>query len=192
MKQYVELLVAAVILVLTTVVATNPSALPYATTSSPFATVVLVIAALGAFSVSPVSGLALFILLAVLFFKRNVYATRKSVYGEKSIRQLPFKDAAPYQYQSSVPREVSQFVETNPSNPLIGPLREGFEVEPAPYGDEAGSPVDGQYPKEKDRPQGALSPMDYVYRPSADTGSNEFERYGPDLDEKLQAVEYST
>jgi hypothetical protein len=190
MRQYVELAVAAGIVVLTTAIATNIVPLPLSTTASPFATVILVIAALGAFSVSPVVGLALFVLTAVLFFKRNVHATqRRSVYGEKSIRQLPFKDAAPYEFQSSVPRQVNEFAETNPLNPMIGPLREGFE--PAPYGDEAGAPVEGQYPKEQERPQGALSPMDYVYRPAPDTGSNEFERYGPELDEKLQAIEYT-
>lgn len=190
MKQYMGLLLSAGILALTTAVATDVIPLPYAAASSPFATVVLVIAALGAFSVYPVVGLALFVLTAVLFFKRNVHATMASAYGESTIRNQPVVAAAPHESHRSGPREYNEFNETAPNNPMIGPLREGFE--PAPYGDEAGSPVDGQFPKEIERPEGALTPMDYVYRPAPDTGNNEFERYGPNIDEKVAAFEYTT
>ena len=189
MKGYMELLVAAAILALTTAVATDALALPYAMTSSPYATVVLVIAALGAFSASPSVGLSLFLLTAVLFFKRNVHATMSSVYGESSIRTQPHAPAAPYEFQASNPRNYEEFAETAPSNPMVGPLKEGFE--PAAYGDEAGAPVEGQFPKEKERPEGEPKPTDYVYRPAADMGSNEFERYGPDMDEKITSFEYT-
>ncbi len=184
-----ELLVAAAILALTTAVATDSFALPYAATSSPYATVLLVIAALGAFSASPTVGLSLFLLTAVLFFKRNVHTTMNSVYGETSIRTQPHATAAPYESQSSGPRNYEEFAETAPTNPMIGPIKEGFE--PAAYGDEAGAPVDGQFPKEKERPEGEPQAIDYVYRPAADMGSNEFERYGPDMDEKITAFEYT-
>jgi hypothetical protein len=32
----------------------------------------------------------------------------------------------------------------------------------------------------------------YVYRPETDTGSNEFKRFGPDLDEKSDSFKYYT
>ena len=80
------MLVAAGVLGLATALATGALQVPYAAASSPYATVILVIAAMGAFSVYPVVGLALFVLTAVLFFKRNVHTTLSSVYGEHSIR----------------------------------------------------------------------------------------------------------
>lgn len=188
MKQYVGLLVAAGVLGVATALATGAIQLPYAAASSPYATVILVIAALGAFSVYPVVGLALFVLTAVLFFKRNVHTTLSSVYGENSIRTQAVADAVPHESQKSGPRAYDEFNETAPNNPMIGPLQEGFE--PAPYGNEAGAPVDGQFPKEKERPEAALNPMDHAYRPAPDTGSNEFERHGPNIDQKTDAFAY--
>ena len=194
MKQMLEFAVAVAIVALATAFATDSIPLPYAATSSPFATVILVIAALGAFSVYPAAGLALFLLTAVLFFKRNVHTTMsKSTYGADSIRKNPIQTASPYESASSGPRSYNEFAETNPTNPMIGPVNrpvEGFE--PAAYGDEAGAPVEGQYPTDEDRPQGESEPVDYMYRPSEDTGTNAFERYGPDMDEKKLAFDYSS
>ena len=47
-----------------------------------------------------------------------------------------------------------------------------------------------QYPKEAPRASEMSEERDYSYRPESDTGSNEFQRYGPDLDEKVAAVSY--
>ena len=191
MKNYAELLVSAGVLGVATAVATGSLPVSHAVVSSPYATALLVILAMGAFSVFPVAGLALFVLTAVLFFKRNVYTTLSSVYGDKSIRNQPAADAAPYESQKSGPRAYEEFNETAPNNPMIGPLQEGFEPEPAPYGNESGAPVDGQFPKEKERPEATLKPIEYVYRPAPDTGSNEFERHGPNMDEKTKAFAYN-
>ena len=189
MKNYAELLISAGVLGVATAIATGSLPVSHAMASSPFATVLLVILAMGAFSVFPVAGLALFVLTAVLFFKRNVHTTLSSVYGEKSIRNQPMVDAAPYESHRSAPRAYAEFNETAPNNPMIGPLQEGFE--PAPYGNEAGAPVDGQFPKEKERPEDTLHPVEHAYRPAPDTGSNEFERYGPNMDEKTKAFAYN-
>jgi hypothetical protein len=188
MKNYAEMLVAAGILGLATAVATGSLQVPLAAASSPYATVILVIAAMGSFSVFPAAGLALFVLTAVLFFKRNLHRTLSSIYGENSIRNEAVNDAAPYESQKSGPRAYDEFNETAPNNPMIGPLQEGFE--PSPYGAEAGAPVEGQFPKEKERPEATLKPVEYAYRPASDTGSNEFVRDGPNIDEKANAFAY--
>jgi len=178
-----HVLVAGLILALTTAIATDMVQIP-AFASSPFATVILVIASLGSFTAAPMVGLSLFLMTAVLFFKRNVaFTVSNSMYGAKAIPMRPMGPAIPYTTTSSEPRDYSQFQET-----ALGRV-EGFE--PAPYGDEAGAPVDGQYPKEEERPQGEPVALDYVYRPAEDTGSNEFQRYGPDMDEKKDSFKYT-
>ena len=63
---------------------------------------------------------------------------------------------------------------------------EGFS--PAPIVD--GEPVDGQYPTQDPRASSPTVASEYTYRPAEDTGSNEFKRYGPDLDEKKQSFAY--
>ena len=190
MNTPIEIALAAILLVLATAIATGYVHLPFAPLSSPFAIAILVIASLGAFAVSPVVGLAAFLLTAVLFFKRNVAQTfsRVSTYGETSIPQQYNAPAYPYNTMRSGPRSYPEFQETNPENPVLGPKIENFE--PAPYGEEQGSPVDGQYPKEAPRASSAPVPMDFVYKPEEDTGRNEFIRAGPDIDEKKKVFGY--
>lgn len=170
------LAVAVGILALTTLVATNYLKFPHAVLASSVSYIVLVIAAIGAFQVAPVVGLSLFLLTAVLFFKRNVDITTRYAYAEKTIMEAPHKKAEPYVTVHSEPRVYSDFAE-------------GFD--PMPYDDFAGSaPVDGQYPKENARPMETPDGDEYVYRPDPDTGSNTFLRFGPDLDEKTQSFAY--
>ena len=195
LAQHVPLLVTALVLALTTVVATNVIALPTTLVSSPIATVLLVIAALGAFTVDPAVGVSLLLLTAVLFFKRNVQFARDSAsastYGDVSIAQQPSATAHPATPGNNEgPRDYSQFAETDDTNPMLGPQKvtEGFE--PAPYGEDSAAPADGQYPKDAERPMGSVEVRPFLYRPEADTGSNTFERYGPDLDEKKKVFQY--
>ena len=189
MTSTTEIVATGLILILTTAVATGMFQLPHELTN-PIVSVVLVIAALGAFAVYPAVGLALFLLTAVLFFKRNVASTffAKTTYGTDSIRKQYVEDAKPYMGMRSGPRSYDEFAETDVSNPMIGPLTEGFV--PAPYGDEQGAPVDGQYPKEMPRDSVSPDSQEYIYRPDAETGSNDFVRFGPDLDEKKSAFAY--
>jgi hypothetical protein len=191
MASTIEIVAVGLILALTTGIATGIVQLPYAAFASPISAVVMVIAALGAFSVYPAVGLALFLLTAILFFKRNVsgtFLTHAPTYGETNIRDQYIEKAQPHASMRSGPRKYDEFAETDQTNPMIGPLQEGFE--PAPFGDEQGAPVDGQYPKELPRVSASPDGEEYVYRPDEDTGSNEFIRFGPDMDEKKSAFAY--
>jgi len=185
----VELVVAALILALTTAIATGYINLPFAALSSVVPIVILVIASIGAFSVAPAVGISLFLLTAVLLFKRNVDKTlssANSTYGAISIPAQALVGAAvPHTTVHSGPRQYDQFQETDGNNPLH---IETFE--PAPYGDEQGSPVDGQYPKEEARATTSAESVDYTYRPDADTGDNTFTRIGPNIDEKATLLKY--
>lgn len=183
-----EIVVAALVLALTTAISAGYVNLPYAPLSSPWAVVALVVASLGAFMVSPVVGLSLFVLTAVLLFKRNVDRTAAATYGETSIVEAASATAAPFDTQSSQARQYGEFQETDASNPMLGPKIENFE--PAAYGQEQGSPVIGQYPKEAPRQTTTGVSADFTYRPDANTGDNSFARFGPDLDDKKLNLAY--
>ena len=190
-----EAILTAVVLGAATAVATDYVEVPYASLHSTLITVILVIVALLAFGKYPAVGLSLFFLIAVLYFKRNVNRTILSssrAYGDRTIMTQPHVTARPFESESSGPRPYGQFQETNPANPMLGPIKSAIQepFEPAPYGDEQGAPVEGQFPKEQDRTSSSPETQDYTYRPDAATGSTEFERYGPDLDEKMDAFKY--
>jgi hypothetical protein len=197
-----ETLVAVAVLALTTAIATDYIVLPFAAFSSPLAIAVMVIAALGAFRSYPAVGFALFLLTAVLFFKRNAARvfSEKTNYGDASIPAERMGDAVRYGSDASQPRQYDQFRETDPANPMLGPIREGFSSAPGiadgdgggPIGldSEAGAPV-GSYPLDKPRAQGAPEPRDFVYRPEPDTGDNTFVPVGkPMEDTKTTAFKY--
>lgn len=195
LAKHAPLIVTAIVLAVATAVATNLVSLPYTLTSSPIAAGLLVLAAVGAFTVDPAVGLSLLLLIAVLFFKRNVQRTRDAAhatYGDISIANQPSATAHPaIPGNNEEPRDYTQFAETDSTNPMLGPQKvtEGFE--PAPYGEEAEAPAGGQYPTEEQRPMGTANVRPFLYRPEADTGSNAFERYGPDLDEKKKVFQYA-
>jgi hypothetical protein len=194
----VETLIAVAVLALATAIATDYFVLPFAAFSSPLSIAVMVIASLGAFRVYPAAGFALFLLTAVLFFKRNaarVFSAQTS-YGDTSIPAEKMGDAYPYATDASQPRQYDEFRETDPSNPMLGPIREGFSsaegIEDGPAGvdSEAGAPV-GSYPIDKPRAQGVPEPRDFVYRPEPDTGDNTFLPIGrPMEDTKMTAFKY--
>lgn len=195
-----ETYIALAILALTTAIATDYILLPFAAFSSPVAIAVMVVAALGAFRSYPAVGFAMFMLTAVLFFKRNAARvfSEKVNYGDVSIPAEVGGDAVPYASESSQPRKYDQFRETDPQNPMLGPIREGFSSAPGiadgdgPAGVDAevGAPV-GSYPIDKERPSGIPEPRDFVYRPEPDTGDNTFVPIGKPLeDTKLNAFKY--
>lgn len=187
-----EMLLTVLVLAFTAAIASDNLRFPFIHVAGHTATIVLVIASLGAFSIYPAVGLSLFLLTAVLYFKRNVQVTvgsAKSAYGINTIVEQPHEAAAPFSNEASQPREYAQFQETNPANPMLGPVQEGFE--PAPYGAEQGSPVEGQYPIDEQRASSAPTALSYVYRPDPETGSNAFERNGPNLDEKKETFVYT-
>jgi len=196
-----ETIIALAVIALATAIATDVILLPFAAFSSPIAIVIMVIAAIGAFRAYPAAGFALFLLTAVLFFKRNAarVLSAKTMYGDVSVPQERMGDAIPYSASASQPRNYDQFRETDPSNPMLGPIREGFSSAPgiadgddgpSGFDNEAGAPI-GSYPIDKDRPQGNPEPRDFVYRPEPDTGDNTFIPVGnPMEDTKMTAFKY--
>ena len=194
-----ERTMTVVILAAATAVATDMIPLPYANLSSPIAIAIMVIAALGAYGSYPAIGLALFLLTAVLFFKRNamrLFTAKAAAYGDASIPNERHADAIPYGSDRSGPRSYDQFKETDPSNPMLGPIREGFASAegvvdvPEAYGEDSeGAPI-GSYPINAPRPDGVPEYKDFIYRPEPETGFNEFERFGPDIDEKKKVLSY--
>ncbi len=193
-----DVLVSVLILAFATTIATDVIQLPFAAFSSPIAIFVLVIASLGAFTVYPAAGLALFLLTAVLFYKRNAAAvfSAKSAYGDVSVPAESMGAAVPDGSDASQPRRYDEFRETDPANPMLGPVREGFATangvadEPEAFGKPNDAAPIGSYPIDEARASAASEPRDYVYRPEPETGSNEFVRFGPDMDEKKTAFGY--
>ena len=184
------MLVAGAILALTSVVATGYLDIPVNPTIAPIAVALLVIAALGSFSLYPVVGIALFAFIGVLMFKQNIFrmSASKPTYGEIAIAEQPHVHAQPYKTMHVGPREYDQFNETDGHNPLLS-TTEGFE--PAPFDSEVGASVEGQYPIDEARATGKPDTHEYTYFPDSKTGSNEVEQEeGVGLDEKLQAIGY--
>lgn len=195
-----ETLIAVAVLGLATAIATSYIVLPFAAFSSPLSIAVMVIASLGAFRSYPAVGFALFLLTAVLFFKRNAARvfSEKTDYGDVSIPAEKMGSAVPYGSDASQPRQYDQFRETDPNNPMLGPIREGFSAAPGvgvddgPAGvdGEAGAPI-GSYPIDKRRASSTPEPRDFVYRPEPDTGDNTFIPVGrPMTDTKVTAFKY--
>ena len=81
---------------------------------------------------------------------------------------------------------------------MLGPLREGFVGasgildEPAGVEGRSDAAPVGSYPLASARPEGTPEERDYTYRPDPQTGSNEFVRFGPQMDVKGRAFAYAT
>ena len=185
-----ECLSSIAVVALGTAVATDYISLPPTLVANPITTVMLVLLAVGAFIKYPVLGIALFLTTAIVLFKRNTMSARAvATYGIDSIRRQAHEDAAPSDSQASGPRQYDQFQETDARNPMHAVVQEGFE--PAPYGDaELGETVEGVYPIGAARLSSSPDSVEYAYRPDNDAGSNTFERFGPDMDEKARAFAY--
>lgn len=104
------------------------------------------------------------------------------VYGEETIMKEGPMTAREYSTFVSSPRGYNQFNETSG-------LVEGFTSNQASFS-VVSTPTEGQYPIEETRALATAEARDYTYRPDSDTGSNSFQRSGPDLDEKKDAFQY--
>jgi len=118
----------------------------------------------------------------------------RGTYGADSIMTEKVGDAVGASENGflSAPRPLDEFKETDPNNPMLGPVKiqEGFE--PAPFGAEEGDVPYGSFPRDAQRAWSTGELRGYDYRPEADTGSNEFKRFGPNLDEKSDSFKYYT
>jgi len=118
----------------------------------------------------------------------------RGTYGADSIMREQVGDAvgAAENGFMSAPRPLNEFKETDPNNPMLGAVKvtEGFQA--APFGDEEGDVPYGSYPRDAQRAWSTGETRGYIYRPEMDTGSNEFKRFGPNLDEKSDSFKYYT
>jgi len=113
----------------------------------------------------------------------SVINTALGAYGETTIPNGIEKPVGEYSTFKSSPRGYNEFNETSG-------IVEGFASPASSSFSDLGSPTDGQYPIEEQRVMETTDTRTYTYRPDEDTGSNTFERIGPDLDEKKAAFQY--
>lgn len=188
---------------LATAIAMGSLRVPAELTQSSVMLALFLIVALVLFSYSPVVGIAAIALFAVVVFSRNVQmvagANGSSAYGSQRRKANPVPpvygdqniykerhDLQAYDAMASQPREYSNFRDTYRGS-FLSTSVEGFEAAPHNYVNEA---ADGQYPINENRMTASPGVQEYLYEPDAETGSNEFERYGPDIDEKLKSFGY--
>lgn len=192
-----EMLLAVVMAALAAGVATSYIQVPVELTSSSVTVAFMLIVVLGMFSYSPVVGIAGMILLAVLIFNRNVVrfstytqvaeSPRRGEYADLHIAKERV-DIMPYASAVSGPRDYAQFRETTPGGFM---LSEGFTAEQTSYSSfGAEQYANGQYPLDNQRQWSNPYVEEYKFRPTLDTGNNDFERYGPNMDEKLVPLAY--
>jgi len=113
----------------------------------------------------------------------SVINTALGAYGETTIPRGGEKPVGEYSTFTSSPRGYNEFNETSATI-------EGFASPASSSFSDLGSPTDGQYPVEEQRVMDTADTRTYTYRPDENTGSNTFERSGPDLDEKKAAFQY--
>lgn len=202
----VETALAVLLAAAATAVATGYVRVPYELTHSSIGIAGLLIFALVLYSYSPVVGIAAVILFAVLLFSRNVEKVvkyteladltrsasnpRRGEYGDMNIANERNR-VHPYTSSTSGPRDYSSFRETTPSGIFgSGAFAEGF-LSGAPFSSFASEQYAvGQFPIDENRNWSNPYVEEYKFRPSLDTGDNDFKRYGPEMDQKLTAVAY--
>jgi hypothetical protein len=200
----VEAVISVILAIVATAVAMGSLHIPSSISGSSIMVALFLIIALAAFAYSPVVGIAAMAVFAVMIFSRNVEKTShfvsesimqkptpiygEEVYGDQNIYREPVV-TQPYSTQSSEPRMYDNFRETY--NVSWGPLREGF-AGGAAYSEFAGSgeSIEGQYPIDENRVHENPTKETYDYRPESNTGTNDFMRHGPDLDEKVASFQY--
>jgi hypothetical protein len=181
-----DILVAVLFAGLATLIAMGTIRVPSEFTGSIVVQAILLLVALSFFAYSPVVGVAAIALFAVLIFHRNVQMTAyysntyesmgpRNGYGDETIYREYVK-TQPYVTASSEPTAYPTYTPT----PKAVWGVEGFEAAPFNAGEAS---VEGQYPLPGPSLAGGRVEQ-YDYRPDPETGSNLFQRYGPDMDEK--------
>jgi hypothetical protein len=138
--------------------------------NSPITKIILIIATLYGFSVSPAVGLAATVLTAVLIFSHNV----NFVNNLRTSNPLYNNTFTNFVRNLFTPSTVDTKLVHNES----AEYAEMIEVHPA----------EGSYPSDEARVIHSASTLEYNYRPQEDSGSDEFIRYGPNIDEKLEVL----
>jgi len=189
------------LLVVSSLVATNAILVPEFVTSTPSGAI-LVVAGLLASITAPTLAVALLVLAVVVFYKRNiqhtVQSTLKQFEGERA-----YPDTSPDYGDRRFPTQVTSSVmetpgapgsKSSPGNYDLGTFGriEGFSSLGGATVSQSMelNPPKGQFPI--DEPRETASPVadQYTYRPERDTGSNEFKRFGPQMDQKVNSFRY--
>ena len=179
-------------------IATNALQVPDAMASTPSG-VALVVVGLLASVVAPTLAVAIFVLAVVLLYHRNVQQTVKG-----TLQQFETERA----YPETSPTYGDQRFPTQATS-IQTPGAEGIRSEPGSYGQTFGSiegftplggatvsqsmeldPPKGQFPTNEPRTTASPVTDQYTYRPSEDTGSNTFQRFGPQMDQKVNSFRY--
>jgi hypothetical protein len=208
----IEAVLAIVFAGMATAIAIGAIQVPTALTGSSIFLALLLILVLSIFAYSPVAGIAAVALFAVIVFNRNV--RRIAMYAKKDEGDLyeavergtydidPLEvwgDEKIYKARVGIPQGLSGQVRSDSGitatyNVTWVPLstKEGFTSTSMPYSeiDNFGQAVDGQYPINQNRVHLQGTAQEHFYAPAEDTGSNEFSRFGPDMDEKVDALQY--
>jgi hypothetical protein len=178
-----DVLLAVALAGLATLIAAGMIVVPTEFTSSSVIQAILLLVALSLFAYSPVVGIAGIALFAVVIFHRNVQKTISysavPKYGDETIYQEHVK-TQPFVSMASSPNPYP------PASQQVWGV-EGFEA--ATYADVTPS-VDGQFPLPAPSLEGGVA-IASNYAPDQTMGTNEFQRFGPDLEQKLQPLAYA-
>lgn len=175
-----EAVFAVALAALATAIAAGALVVPDHLLQSSITQTFLLIMALVLFAYSPVVGIAALALFAVMLYNRNIQKTSfyqkaaAKMYGEEGIAREHVGRVGEAERATAQPRDYSKF-----ENDTF----EGYQET------HVGAAV-GQYPLGEARPTGEAVGEDYFYRPGADMGSNDFERFGPAMDYKMSSFAY--
>ena len=160
---------------------------------SPITKTILVILTLYGFSISPAIGLSLTLLTAVLIFQHNIsfvnnLQTSNPLYNNSLtsfVRNLftPSTIDSPERLRSNLSGSSSYWLKSQELDSNLS------YQESAEYADMIEPhPAEGSYPSDESRPTNYESSLEYNYRPQDDIGSDDFIRFGPNIDEKLDVL----
>ena len=164
-----EAVVAVVLAALATAIATGKLPVPPAIAESSIAHALLLILALVLYSYSPVVGIVGIVLFAVILFGRNMQKATQYTRMATGPREAP-RVTQPYGTQNAAAKPTHAVAAMNEDENPLNAI--------------------GQYPMQEERPYAVPFNTDFLYRPAEDTGSDTFERYGPNMDEKMSAFAY--
>jgi hypothetical protein len=163
-----EFLIVAVLISFAALFISNKIQLPSQISSflnSKIGKIILIILTLYAFSISPAIGMSSTVLTAIIIFDYNVYTMNN------------------LQSQSLFSNPITNFVRNlfTPTS-VEGKLMHNESAEYAEMVEQ--HHTEGSYPFDEQRPANYESSLEYNYRPQSDTGSDDFVRDGPNIDEK--------
>ena len=183
------------VLLFASAVATNALPVPAALAGTPSG-VVLVVVALLASVVAPTLSVAILVLAVVLFYNRNIQQTVKGTLQQFEAERA-YPATSPDYGDQRFPKEIAA---------IQMPGADGIRSGPGTYGQTFGSiegfaplgsaqlteinPPKGQFPTNEPRETASPVTDQYTYRPSEDTGSNAFQRFGPQMDQKVDSFRY--